>query len=302
MINTVTLNPALDYFIEVDSLHRGKTNRAENTFVSLGGKGINVAVVAKRLGIPSRATGFLSGFTGEHIASEIERMAIENHFIRTEGLTRINIKLKENTEQIETELNGTGVLLAEQHLKRLFDKIGALPDGEFLVLSGNVPSSMSPIIYAEIMDRFAHKNFQIVLDTSGKAFAEAISLKPFLIKPNLQELEEHFGRLIDRADAPKYCKKLQMLGARNVLLSLGADGAVLLTEDGELFQQAAAIGKLVASSGAGDSMVAGFLAGWIETRDHAYSLKLGAAAGGATAFSQGLAEKELIHRIFNEIS
>ncbi len=300
MINTITLNPALDYFVELEQLRLGNTNRAEKSFVSIGGKGINVAVIAARLGMDVRATGFVAGFTGEHLLDELSQMGIDHRFVKVDGLTRINVKLKETTDQLETELNGCGMDIGENHLATLFDEIEKFPGGEYLVLSGNVPNTIPSDIYAQIMEKFAGK-FQFVLDTSGEAFAKALPFAPFLIKPNIHELIEFFGEEIDMSNAIGYCEKLQHLGARNVLLSLGADGAILLTEEGFIIEQAAAEGKLVASSGAGDSMVAGFLAGWIQQNNYDHALKLGAAAGGATAFSEGLAQREMIDSIFGEI-
>ncbi len=300
MINTITLNPALDYFVELEQLRLGNTNRAEKSFVSIGGKGINVAVIAARLGMDVRATGFVAGFTGDHLLNELSQMGIDHRFVKVDGLTRINVKLKETIDQLETELNGCGMDIGEKHLAALFDEIEKFPSGEFLVLSGNVPNTIPADIYAQIMEKFAGK-FQFVLDTSGEAFAKALPFAPFLIKPNIHELIEFFGEEIDTSNAIEYCKKLQHLGARNVLLSLGAEGAILLTEEGFIIEQAAAEGKLVASSGAGDSMVAGFLAGWIQQNNYDHALKLGAAAGGATAFSEGLAQREIIDHVFGEI-
>ena len=304
MINTVTLNPALDYFVELKTLEIGETNRTVSSSLFAGGKGINVSTISKNLGINSSATGFLADFTGEEIANLITQIGIEDNFVRSLGKTRINIKLKEIEQNSrETEINSDTLIIEDLHIEELMNKIENFKSGEYLVLSGNVPSSINPQIYANIMKKFAHKNFIYVLDTSGEAFKFAIKEKPFLIKPNIAELREYFSVDIDSEDdAILYCKKLQIQGAKNILLSLGSNGAILIDEEQNIYKRKAPKGKLVASSGAGDSMVAGFLVGYIEAEKSGkskqeifeYALKLSIASGSATAFSEGLAGYETI--------
>lgn len=311
MINTVTLNPALDFFVEVDKLNIGETNRTSSSKIFAGGKGINVSTIAKNLGIKSSATGFLSDFTGEEISRLITEIGIEDNFVRSKGKTRINIKLKEVEENSrETEINSDTLIIEEEHIEQLMQKISNFNDGEYLVLSGNVPKSINANIYSEIMKRFAHKNFIYILDTSGSAFKMAIKERPFLIKPNIAELSEYFDvEIKDIDEAIIYCKKLQEHGARNILLSMGSDGALLLDEKQNIYSRKAPKGKLVASSGAGDSMVAGFLVGYIEEKAKAksdeeafeYALKLATASGSATAFSEGLASYTTIYDILKTL-
>lgn len=302
MINTITLNPALDYFVEVDKLDFGKTNRTTDCSLYAGGKGINVAIVAHNLGVKSRATGFLAGFTGEEIARKLKEIGIDEQFVRADGHTRINIKLKENQmKSRETEINASGAEISAKDMDALYEIIEQFPNGEILALSGNVPSTMSADIYADIIERFAHKNFRIALDTSGDAFRHAIEKQPFLIKPNLSELEDFFACSIADDELAHYCKKLQALGAKNILLSMGSDGAMLLDENKEIYRLPAPKGKLVTSSGAGDSMVAGFLVGYFQTQNFAEAFRLSVAAGSATAFSYGLADGESIHLILKNV-
>lgn len=311
MINTVTLNPALDFFVEVGSLNIGETNRTSSSKIFAGGKGINVSTIAKNLGVKSSATGFLAGFTGEEISRLITEIGIDDNFVRSKGSTRINIKLKETEENSrETEINSDTLIIEKSHIDELMNKISNFNNGEFLVLSGNVPKSINPSIYSEIMKKFAYKNFVYVLDTSGDAFKLAIKERPFLIKPNIGELSEYFEVDIKDVDeAVIYCKKLQEQGARNILLSMGSDGALLLDEAQNIYKIKAPKGKLVASSGAGDSMVAGFLVGYIEGKSKGksnkeifeYALKLATASGSATAFSDGLASYTTIYDILKTL-
>lgn len=303
MINTVTLNPALDYFVELPALIHGKTNRTNRTSVASGGKGINVSIMSETLGMKSRATGFLAGFTGEEISRRLCEANIEDHFVQTGGMTRINIKIKEHLcagSLCETEINGDGPDILPAHIESLFDVIDDFPSHDFLVLSGSIPRALSYDFYAQMMDLFRHKYFQIVLDTSGKGLERALSFEPFLIKPNRSELEELFEiRFSSQDDMISCCKELQYRGAKNILLSLGADGAILLDESGRIHRQKAPAGTVVASSGAGDSMVAGFLKGYME-KDMSHALRLSVAAGSATAFSAGIANKEAVYKIFEE--
>lgn len=304
MINTVTLNPALDYFVEVGNLALGETNRTTKSNIFAGGKGINVSTIAKNLGQNSSATGFIAGFTGEEISRLIKIEGINDDFVRAEGSTRINIKLKENNLESprETEINSDSLIIKNFHIEELMKKIEKFNDEEYLVLSGNVPKTIDSNIYAEIMQKFEYKNFKYVLDTSGDAFKKAIKYRPFLIKPNIAELIEYFNTDIKtNEEAINYCKKLQEEGARNILLSLGGDGAIFIDENQNVYQMKAPKGKLIASSGAGDSMVAGFLVGYINEKSFEYALKLAIASGSATAFSEGLASCKTIYDILKKL-
>lgn len=304
MINTITLNPALDFFVEIPHLEMGETNRTTSSKIFAGGKGINVSTIVKNLGLESNATGFISGFTGEEISQLIKVAGIGDDFVRVNGITRVNIKIKENDlpSPRETEINSDTLIIEDKHIEELMRKISTFKDGEYLVLSGNVPKSISSNIYADIMKQFEYKNFKYVLDTSGEAFGKAIKYKPFLIKPNIAELKEYFKVDIkNNEEAISYCRKLQQEGAKNVLLSLGSDGAILLDENGKTYQMNAPKGKLVASSGAGDSMVAGFLVGYIKEQNFEYALKLAIASGSATAFSEGLASYQTIYDIIKNL-
>ena len=283
MIYTMTFNPALDYVIKVPECIMGTVNRTSDEKLLTGGKGINVSTVLTNLKIENTALGFLSGFTGKIIKYMLDCTGIKNDFIFLEsGYSRINVKIK--SEQ-ETEINGNGPQIDEEALKKLYKKLDLLSNGDILVLAGSVPKSLPSNIYCEIMKYLSHKNICFVVDAAGKLITKTLKYNPFLIKPNVLEI-------IDAA------KKLQELGAANVLISMAADGAILLTENNEVIKSRAIKGKVVNSTGAGDSMVAGFLAGWIEKNDYNYALKMGVAAGSASTFSENLAEKKEIEALY----
>ncbi len=300
MIYTVTMNPSLDYVVKVDSFETGKINRTREEYLFCGGKGINVSAVLAALGFESRALGFVAGFTGDEILRRVSTINVREDFIRLkEGRSRINIKLKSGQE---TEINGQGPLISGQELEELFKKVKRLEDGDVLVLSGSVPPSAGQDVYGRIMEQISGNNVLTAVDGSGELLLRALPLRPFLIKPNLQELRELLDAPASCMEEVKDCAaRLQEMGARNVLVSMAGQGALLLTEDGTYYHQKAARGQVKNSVGAGDSMIAGFLAGYLKTGDCQYALKLGTACGGATAFADGIAGREEICRVMEEL-
>ena len=298
MIYTVTFNPAIDYVVHCDELSLGSVNRTTSEAMFFGGKGINVSLVLRQLGVPSCALGFTAGFTGEAIENGIAALGIKSEFIRVrEGFSRINVKLKSG---VETEINGQGPVISEEELQRLFDRLSQLSDGDTLVLAGSVPKSLPDDVYQQILARLSGRGIRIIVDASGELLRKVLKYRPFLIKPNDIELAALFGvTLFSDEDIVHYCKELQRLGARNVLVSMAEKGSLLLTESGEVYREGVCRGVVRNSVGAGDSMVAGFIAGLSEGFGHA--LKLGTACGGATAFSDGLAEKKEIERLLMQL-
>lgn len=300
IVYTVTFNPALDYVINVKKLSTNDINRAESEKLYYGGKGINVSAVLSQLGVPTVAMGFKGGFTGNELVRLMNEDGISSDFVElSDGCTRINVKLR---SEKELDINADGPKICESDLNRLFDKLKNLADGDFLVLAGSTPSSLSKDIYSIIMGKLQGKNIKIAVDTSGEALRNVLKYKPFLIKPNHHELGEIFGEeMHDTKTVIEYGKKLQDMGAQSVLVSRGEKGAVLITETGEIYITGAVKGKLVNSVGCGDSMVAGFLAGYIQSKNFEYALKLSVAASAATAFSSKLGKKDEIEQIFNNI-
>lgn len=300
MIYTVTFNPSLDYIVSVDDFKLGLTNRTGSELLLPGGKGINVSVVLKNLGIENTALGFIAGFTGEELVRRLNEMGVKTDFIQLdEGFTRINVKLKSIDG---TEINGQGPDISGQKVRILMDKIDALGDGDMLFLSGSIPKTMPDDIYQKIMAMLAGKNVQISVDATRDLLMNVLPYRPFLIKPNNHELGEIFGaELKTRAEVVPYGVKLQALGARNVLISMAGEGAVLVAENGQVFEAPAPKGKLVSGVGAGDSMIAGFAAGWMRKNDYEYAFHMGVAAGSATAFSENLATKEEIQKVFAQV-
>ncbi len=292
MIYTVTLNPSLDYVVSVGDFKERSLNRTDNEVIMPGGKGINVSIVLKRFGMKSTALGFLAGFTGEEIRRRLDYEGVANDFIDLKGgCSRINVKVLANNG--ETEINGRGPSMSVKELDLLIDKIRDLPETDTLVLSGSVPASMPRDSYRRILDAVSKEGgCRTVLDTGGSFLRELIPYRPFLIKPNRDELKELFHTNINgRDDALKYAKELQKKGARNVLVSLGGDGAVLVTESGEEYSMDAPKGNVVNTVGSGDSMVAGFLTGLSGTDDYQKAFLMGIAAGSAAAFSMGTADR-----------
>lgn len=295
MIYTVTFNPAIDYVMHLDRLSSGCTNRSESEYTVIGGKGINVSVILKRLGVPNIAMGFIAGFTGDAIKRSLENDGIKTDFVVIEnGISRINVKIKADSE---TELNGRGPDITEQALQEFFGKLDRLTDGDTLVLAGSVPTSLPSDIYSKIMEYVSGKDIKFVVDAEKDLLLNSLKFKPFLIKPNHHELGAIFGKELKTNDEiMHHAKKLQDMGALNVLVSMAENGAILIDEKGDSHYLPAFCGKVKNSVGAGDSMVAGFLAG-IQNSDFEYALKLGSAAGSATAFSEGLADKDDIYNI-----
>ena len=300
MIYTVTFNPALDYVMRMPSFLPGETNRADSEELQVGGKGVNVSYILGQLGQESVALGFLAGDTGELLRARVERMGVRTDFVfLPAGETRINVKVK---GQVETELNGRGPDIPPQALEELLDKLDALKAGDTLVLSGSVPVSLSPHSYEDILKRLSGRGVRFVVDATGDLLAFSLPCRPFLVKPNHQELGELVGRTLAPDDLPALsdaARELQGRGAENVMVSLGAHGALLAAQDGKIYVQKAPKGQLKNSVGAGDSTVAGFLTAWGGGCGEA--LRLAVAAGSATAFSLGLAAKEEIEAAYRQL-
>ena len=301
MIYTVTFNPSLDYIVSVNDFQLGLMNRTDSELILPGGKGINVSTILMNLGIDSTAFGFAAGFTGEEIIREVEAMGIRSDFIKIDsGISRINLKLK-NIDG--TEINGSGPEISEEKIEELLRKLDILGEGDILVLAGSIPASMPADMYSTIMERLQHKNVTFIVDATTDLLINVLKYKPFLIKPNNHELGELFDvKLTTREEVIPYGKKLQKQGARNVLISMAGEGAVLVAEDGSVYEAPAPKGTLVNAVGAGDSMVAGFTAGWIEKKDYRHAFYMGVSAGSASAFSEYLATKEEIMDLYEKVS
>ncbi len=300
MIYTVTFNPCLDYIVSVDDFTLGKVNRTTKELVYPGGKGINVSLVLKNLGMESTALGFTAGFTGTEIEQALQRWGCYTDFIRiSEGMSRINIKLRSREE---SEINGQGPEISKESLEELYQKMDAMQPEDVLVLAGSIPSSMPDSSYELIMERVEKKHMKVVVDATGDLLVNVLKYHPFLIKPNNHELEEIFHVPMDSNDTIiTYAKKLQEMGARNVLISMAGDGAILVSEDGMVRQSPAPKGKVVNSVGAGDSMVAGFLTGFLTTGNYEEAFYMGIATGSASAFSERLATKPEVDEILKQL-
>lgn len=301
MIYTVTFNPALDYVVQVNHFTPGSVNRTVKENIFYGGKGINVSAVLANLGYESTALGFVAGFTGDEIERGVKTLGFSSDFIRVkEGMSRINVKLKSDEE---SEINGMGPQIAREDVDELFGKLGRLVKGDVLVLSGSIPSSIDSRIYESILEALDGKRILAAVDAEKDLLLNVLKYHPFLIKPNNFELGDMFGvALKGEDDIAEYARRLQDKGARNVLVSMAGDGALLVTETGQVLKLGVAKGQVRNSVGAGDSMVAGFLAGFLENGDYGHALKLGTAAGGATAFSDGLGTREEIMRLYETLS
>lgn len=301
MIYTVSFNPAWDYMMSVDDFEIGKTNRSSFESIMFGGKGINVSAVLKELDITSTALGFVAGFTGEALESEIKSKGIKTDFIKlSQGMTRINIKLKTGKE---TEINGRGPKINEAAIELLFEKLDTLGGGDILILAGSIPADMPDDIYEKILERLKDREITFVVDATKDLLLNVLKYNPFLIKPNIHELEEIFKtELKTDEDITEKAEILQKKGAKNVLISMGGNGAILVDENESIHKIGVAEGKVINSVGAGDSMVAGFMAGYEKYHDYALALKLGTAAGNATAFSEGLAKKDMIDTVFKTLN
>lgn len=298
MIYTVTLNPSLDYVVDVDDFELGRTNRAVSERLYAGGKGINVSFVLKNLGFESTAFGFSAGFTGEEIKKQIQERGITENFITVlNGQSRINIKLR---GQQETEINGMGPDIEKEHIQQLLKKLSVLSPGDYLILAGSVPMKINDTIYYDILKTLDKKGIKAVVDTTGDLLLNVLKYHPFLIKPNIHELSELFSTEIKtKEEVVQYGLKLQDMGAQNVIVSMAGDGAVFICENGEIYKSEAPKGVVKNSVGAGDSMVAGFLAGFCETKDFAKAFKMGVCTGSASAFSEDLATKEQVRQVMN---
>ncbi len=300
MIYTVTFNPSLDYIVSVKDFELGKTNRTTKEQMLAGGKGLNVSTVLKNLGIENVALGFVAGFTGRELQRMAENDGLHCNFIELEaGMTRINVKMKDFDG---TEINGMGTIIDNMAVEQLKDQLRGLKSGDILVLAGSIPTGMSASVYREIMAELNGKGIEFVVDATKDLLLNVLEYHPFLIKPNNHELGEIFGaELKTRESVVPYARKLQEQGARNVLVSMAGEGAVLLDETGQIFMLPAPKGQLVNAVGAGDSMVAGFIAGWSEKKDSYHAFKMGLAAGSASAFSENLAVREEILAVYQSI-
>lgn len=323
MIYTITFNPSLDYVISVNDFQTGDINRTTNELLFPGGKGINVSMVLSNLGVENTALGFVAGFTGEELQHRLQEKGIHTNFIIAEqGMTRINVKLSsyptktnENQQILsepietnenqrflkqETEINGQGPYISESELAQLMDSIAAMTEEDILVVSGSVSKGIPQNIYGDIVKLCNEKQIRVVIDASSALLWNTLEYAPFLIKPNHHELGDIFNRELHSHDEIVfYAKELQSRGARNVLVSVGSKGAVLVAEDGSVYEMQAPQGQVLNSVGAGDSMVAGFLAEYLQSEDYEKALQMGVCAGSATAFSEGLAKREEIYNILN---
>lgn len=300
MIYTVTFNPSLDYIVSVEDFQLGMTNRTDSELLLPGGKGINVSTVLKNLGIENTALGFIAGFTGDEIRRKVEEIGVKADFIQIrEGVSRINLKLKSIDG---TEINGQGPDIGKEKVEELLSRLDGLREGDVLVLAGSIPASMPDDIYKNIMKRLTGKGIMIAVDATRDLLVNVLEYHPFLIKPNNHELGEIFDTEIrTREEVIPYARKLQEMGACNVLVSMAGEGAVLAASDGSCHMAPAPKGDLVNAVGAGDSMVAGFLAGWMEKKDYDHAFHMGIAAGSASAFSEYLAKREEIEAVYQTI-
>lgn len=300
MIYTVTFNPSLDYIFTVENFQMGLTNRTDTELILPGGKGINVSIVLMNLGVKNTALGFVAGFTGDEIVREVEAIGVKSDFIKIEqGLSRINLKLK-NIDG--TEINGCGPAIDSDRVRELMEKLEVLRAGDVLVLAGSIPHTMPDDIYQTIMKQQKDKDVMVVVDATKDLLLNVLEYHPFLIKPNHHELGEIFGvTLQTRQEVIPYGRKLQELGAQNVLISMAGEGAVLIAADGQVLEAPAPEGTLVNGVGAGDSMVAGFIAGWMEHQDYRHAFRMGLAAGSASAFSEKLATKAEVEAVYTRV-
>ena len=296
MIYTVTFNPSLDYIVSVRNFEEGSVNRASDEMILPGGKGINVSIVLNNLGMESHLLGFIAGFTGK----EIERMVSDDgcisEFIKVDnGFSRINVKMR---SEKESEINGIGPAISNSEMTQLLDKLDKLKEGDVLVLAGSIPASIPDTIYYDIMKMLSDRKIMIVVDATKDLLLNVLPLHPFLIKPNKQELAEMMNlENLSKEDIVKNAFELQKRGARNVLVSMAGEGAILVTEDGNVYSSAAHKGNVVNSVGAGDSMVAGFIYGYLNNKDYKEAFETGLCAGSASAFSQNLATKEQVEEL-----
>jgi 1-phosphofructokinase len=301
MISTITLNPSLDYIVKVDSFKVDSLNRNQEEQIYAGGKGINVSIVLKNLGVENTALGYVAGFTGDEILRQIRGYGVSCDFIKlNNGFSRINVKLKSDGE---TEINGSGPEITSEDLKILYEKLSDLTKGDYLILSGSIPNSVPDDIYENIMISLLDKGVEFIVDATKDLLLKVLKYKPFLIKPNHHELAEMFNvELKSDEDIIKYGKKLQEMGAKNVLISMAGNGAILLPENGEPIKREVPKGVLKNSVGAGDSMVAGFLCGYLKNNDIDEAFKMGIATGSASAFSEELATEKEVYELLKQLN
>lgn len=301
MIYTITFNPSLDYIMKVKSFEEGETNRSYQEIIYPGGKGFNVSTILQRLGIENTALGFIAGFTGIEIKEQLNKRGFNLDLCMLDkGISRINVKMK---GQKETEINGNGPNIDKEKLDELLSKLDSLVKDDILILAGSIPSSLPDNIYERIIKKSILKEIKVIVDATDKLLSNVLPYHPFLIKPNHRELEELFKTKINsQEEIIHYAKKLKQQGAVNVLVSLGKDGALLISEDNHVYASNSGNGSLVNSVGSGDSMVAGFIAGYLKNKSYQEAIHLGSACGSATAFSNDLAEKEMIDIVYQQIN
>lgn len=298
MIYTITFNPSLDYYVKVNNLKSGIVNRTSTEYITVGGKGLNVSLALKELGNQSFAYGFVAGFTGKAIDDKVTSMGLEHEFIEVEGQSRINVKIKSTTE---TDINGIGAIVTESDVTRLISSLKKrLKEGDWLIICGSVPSTLDDRTYENLLRRIRTvKNVNVVVDACGTLLTNTLKYHPFLIKPNIFELSEIFGlkTLPNTKEIAACARELQKQGARNVICSMGGDGAVMVTEADQALYVRAIRGQLVNSVGAGDSMIAGFVHEYLASGNYFSALNFATAAGSACAFTHNLATKEQIEYI-----
>jgi len=301
VIYTVTFNPSLDYIVSVKDFRPGMTNRTSSELVLAGGKGINVSIVLGNLGIKSTALGFIAGFTGDEIVRRLHNGGINSEFIKiNDGISRINIKLKSIDG---TEINGQGPHIDRSHIEQLMNRLRRLESGDVLVLAGSIPAGISDNIYKDIMDMLKDKGVQIVVDATSRLLTNVLEYNPFFIKPNQHELGDIFNVTLNtQEEVIPYALELKKMGAVNVCVSMGGKGAILVADDGNVYKAKAPDGILKNSVGAGDSLVAGFLSGWIEKKDYEYAFRKGVATGSASAFSERLATNGEVNDLIGKVT
>ena len=301
VIYTVTFNPSLDYIVSVKDFRPGMTNRTSSELMLAGGKGINVSIVLGNLGIKSTALGFIAGFTGDEIVRRLHNGGINSEFIKiNDGISRINIKLKSIDG---TEINGQGPHIDSSHIERLMNRLRRLESGDVLVLAGSIPAGISDNIYKDIMDMLKDKGVHIVVDATSRLLTNVLEYNPFFIKPNQHELGDIFNVTLNtQEEVVPYALELKKMGAVNVCVSMGGKGAILVADDGNVYKAKAPDGILKNSVGAGDSLVAGFLSGWIEKKDYEYAFRKGVATGSASAFSERLATNGEVNDLIGKVT
>ena len=300
MIYTVTFNPSLDYIVSVDHFKVGQVNRTKEELMFPGGKGINVSMVLKNLGYESVALGFMAGFTGNEIVRLLDERKVDSDFISVkEGISRINVKMRSDEE---SEINGMGPAIGREDIQKLYSQLDKLKANDVLVLAGSIPSVMPESMYMDIMKYLEGRDIRIIVDATKDLLLNVLQYHPFLIKPNNHELGEIFGvKLKTKDDVIPYARKMQEKGARNVLVSMAGEGALLVTEDGRVYESMPPKGTVKNSVGAGDSMVAGFLAGYLSSEDYEKAFYMGLCTGSASAFSDNLATADEVRGLLSQL-